>query len=230
MMEGKFSPIDRELLRLTGKPRPKVCLIPTPTGDAEEVIQRFYCAYDPWCDAWQLTPFRKRTDRSVPLRDIAAELLSFDAVFVTGGNTKSALGVWRDWEIDQALAQAYQAGVLLTGMSAGAICWFEQGFTDSYGDGYAPLRGLGLLAGGCSAHHKYDGPRTAELLESVRAGRMPRTLAIDDYGAVLFANEAPAAIYSWNAGGSARYLQADANSVSESDLLVEVTVLPSDPL
>ena len=229
MMEGKFSPIDRKLLNLTGKARPKICVIPTPTGDAEEVLQRFYTAYDPWCDAHQLTPFRKMTDRSVPLRDIAAELCSFDAVFVTGGSTKSALGVWREWGIDQALLQAYQTGVLLTGMSAGAICWFEQAFTDSYGDGYYPHQGLGLLAGGCSAHHKYDGPRTAALLESIRDGRMPRTLAIDDYSAVLFADEAPTTIYSWNAGGSARYIQTDENSLSEAPIVLQTITLPGDP-
>ena len=228
MMEGKFSSIDYELLRLTGKQRPRVCLISTPTGDAEEILQRFYSAYDPWCDAYQLTPFRKMTDRSVPLRNIAAELCLFDAVFVTGGSTKSALGVWREWGIDRALAQAYQSGVLLTGMSAGAICWFEQGFTDSYGDGYSPLQGLGLLAGCCSVHHTSDGPRTAKLLEAVRTKDMPRTLAIDDYSAVLFDNEAPATIYSWNAGGSARYLQAEGNSVSEAALDVGTITLSSD--
>ena len=129
---------------------------------------------------------------------------------------------------DRALAQAYQSGVLLTGMSAGAICWFEQGFTDSYGDGYSPLRGLGLLAGCCSVHHTSDGPRTAKLLEAVRTKDMPRTLAIDDYSAVLFDNEAPATIYSWNAGGSARYLQAEGNSVSEAALDVETITLSSD--
>ncbi len=228
MMEGKFSPIDRELLKLTGKSRPKVCLIPTPTGDAEEVLQRFYTAYGPWCDARQLTPFRKMTDRSVPLRDIAGELCLFDAVFVTGGSTKSALGVWREWGIDQALLLAYQSGVLLAGMSAGAICWFEQAFTDSYGDGYVPLQGLGLLAGGCSAHHEFDGPRTAALHESIRNGGMPRTLAIDDYSAVLFADETPATIYSWRPERSARYLQIDGNAVSEASVGVETTVLSDD--
>ena len=225
MMEGKFSPIDREFLRLTGKPWPKVCIIPTPTGDAEEVLERFYSAYDSSCDARQLTPFRKMTDRSIPLRDIADELCRFDALFVTGGNTKSALGVWHEWGIDQALLNAYQSGVLIAGMSAGAICWFEQAFTDSYGDGYAPIRGLGLLAGGCSAHHKFDGARTAALIESVRTGLMPRTLAIDDYGAVLFTNQVPKTIYSWQAGGSARYLNTDGLSVFESSLSAVTTIL-----
>lgn len=216
MMEGSFAPIDRELLRLTGKHRPKICLIPTPTGDAEEVLQRFYAAYDPWCDARQLTPFRKLTDRCVSLKDIGAELLAFDAVFVTGGNTKSALGVWREWGIDKALMEAYRSGVLLSGMSAGAICWFQQGFTDSYGDGFSPLRGLGILEGGCSAHHTYDGPRTQELLACVKAGRMPRTLAIDDYSAVLFGDEVPQTVYSWGAGCSARYLDTTVHATGSA--------------
>ena len=223
MMEGGFTPIDRELLRLTGKHRPKICCISTPTGDAEEVLQRFYAAYDPWCDARQLTPFRKPTGRSVSLRDIGAELLTFDAVFVTGGNTKSALGVWREWGIDKALMEAYHAGVLISGMSAGAICWFQQGFTDSYGDGFSPLRGLGILEGGCSAHHTYDGPRTQELHACVKSGRMLRTLAIDDYSAVLFGDEVPQTVYSWRAGGSARYLhanvQATGSAVAEQAVL-----------
>lgn len=228
MMEGRFAPIDRELLRLAGTSRPKICLLPTPTGDADELLARFYKAYDPFCDARQLTPFRKLTDRCVRLRDIRDELMSFDAVFVTGGSTRSALGVWREWGIDVALKEAYRSGVLLTGMSAGAICWFEQGFTDSLGDGYSTLGGLGLLAGGCSAHHKYDGPRTSELLEYVRTGEMTRTLAIDDFSAVLFSDEQPVCLYSWGSGGSARYLKALDGGVVETALKLPTTELPGE--
>ena len=148
MMEGRFAPIDSELLRLTDKKRPRICVLPTPTGDAQEVLDRFYAAYDPFCDASQLTPFRKPTERSVSLRNIAESLSAFDAIFVTGGSTKSALGVWREWGIDSALRTAYEAGVLLSGMSAGAICWYEAAFTDSFNDGYAVLPGLGFLHGG----------------------------------------------------------------------------------
>ena len=129
MMEGAFARIDREILRLTGKARPRVCVVPTPTGDAEELLQRFYGAYEPHCEPCQLTPFRKPTDRSLALRRLPEELGRLDAAFVTGGSTKSALGVWREWAIDKALLQAYRGGLLLTGMSAGAICWFEKGFT-----------------------------------------------------------------------------------------------------
>lgn len=204
MMEDKFTAIDRELIALTGKARPRVCIVPTPAGDAQELLDRFYAAYDPWCDACQLTPFRKPTARSVSLRDVGAELLTFDALFVSGGNTKSALGVWREWNIDLALRGAYQSGVLLSGMSAGAICWFEVGFTDSFGDEYVPLPGLGLLAGGCSPHHQDGTARSSELLSAIERGEMPATLTIDDHAAVLFEDEKPAVSYSWKKGAAAR--------------------------
>ncbi|MBE7939035.1 MULTISPECIES: peptidase E [Ramlibacter] len=215
LMEGRFSSIDRELLRLTGRDRPRVCLIPTPAGDAEELIQRFHAAYGERCEAWQLTPFRKPGPRALGLRSFADELLGFDAVFVSGGNTRSALGVWREWGIDEALRAAHRAGVLLAGMSAGALCWFEAGFTDSFGDGYAPLQGLGVLEGGCSAHHRDGSERTACLIQAIRSGEMPRTLAIDDFAAVLFESGRPRVNYSWVPGAAARYLVRAGDVVRE---------------
>lgn len=221
MMEDRFAAIDVELLRLTGKSRPRVCVIPTPTGDAQEVLERFYAAYDPWCEAYQLTPFRKTTPRSVSLRGIADQLRTFDAVFVTGGSTKSALGVWREWGIDADLRAAYNAGVLLCGMSAGAICWFEQGFTDSFNDGYWPLAALGVLKGGCSAHHAANTPRSKGLEQAIQDGSMPQTLAIDDYAAVLFHDEEPSAIYCWRPGAGVRILARGADArVTEQTLAV----------
>ena len=143
LIEERFTPIDHELLWLLDKDRPRICVLPTPTGDSQDVLDRFYGAYDPFCDAYQLTPFRRPTQRSVPLGDFAQSLSAFDAIFVTGGNTKSALGAWREWGIDSALRTAYESGVLLCGVSAGAICWYEAGLTDSFNDGYAVLAGLG---------------------------------------------------------------------------------------
>jgi dipeptidase E len=203
MMEGGFSPIDAKILALTGRSRPRVCILPTPAGDAEELLGRFYRTYDPHCSAWQLTPFRKPTARTVPLRDITSSLLGFDAVFVSGGSTKSALGVWREWGIDLALQAAYQNGVLLSGMSAGAICWFRKGFTDSYNDGYETLECLGFLDGGCSPHHVANSPRAAALEAAVFAGSMPPTLAIQDNAAVLFQDGRPQTLFHWRQPASA---------------------------
>ena len=207
MMEGRFAPIDHELLWLMGKDRPRVCVIPTPADDAQEVLDRFYRAFDPFCDVHQLTPSRKPTERSVPLSDITLSLSAFDGIFVTGENTKSELGAWREWGIDSALRAAYQAGVLLCGASAGAIFWYEAAFTGSCNDDYAVLPGLGLLPGGCCPHHEDGSPRAERLKLAVAQGEMPSTVAIPDNAAVLYEDGTPIACYSWASGASVRRLE-----------------------
>ena len=82
-------------------------------------------------------------------------MLSQDAIFVGGGNTKSMLAVWREWGLTGVLEEAYESGIVLGGQSAGAICWFEQGVTDSWADRLRPLECMGLLPGSCCPH--YDG-------------------------------------------------------------------------
>ena len=135
MMEGQRSPIDQQIVALAGYHcvgrKPRICLIPTPTGDAESVITEFNDAYGAMAETFQLTLLRKPRSNSLPMRDIARNLLTMDAVFVSGGSTKSALGIWKEWGIDSALREAYNEGVLISGMSAGASVWFERGFSDS---------------------------------------------------------------------------------------------------
>ena len=92
MMEGQRSPIDQQIVALAGHNcvgrKPRICLIPTPTGDAESVIAEFNDAYGAMAETFQLTPLRKPRSNSLPMRDIARSLLTMDAVFVSGGNTK----------------------------------------------------------------------------------------------------------------------------------------------
>ena len=208
MMEGDVSPIDRYVVTLTGKVRPKLCVLPTPTGDAESVIANFYAAFHPMADVSQLTPFRKAGDRSLPLSDVVSGLLSQDAIFVTGGNTKAALAVWRDWGIDEALRAAYDAGVLISGMSAGAACWFQRAFSDSFGDGFRPLPALGWLTGGfCPHFNGEDGLRATALEAAVARGEMIDTLAVDDFAAVLFEDGTPQLIVNWREHAGAYRVQ-----------------------
>ncbi len=204
MMEGARTYIDEQIVSLTRKSRPKICLIATPCGDAESVVNAFEETFSTRAEPFVLTPFRKPRANSVPLRNIAATLLTMDAVFVSGGNTKSALGVWREWGIDIALRAAYESGVLISGMSAGASAWFEAGFSDSYGDGYARLSCLGWVDGGFCPHFNGEkGGRAARLLEAVNAREMPSTLAVDDYAAVLLEDEQPRRVFSWRENSGA---------------------------
>ena len=214
MMEGQRSPIDEQLVALAGQNcvgrKPRICLIPTPVGDAESIITAFDDAYGGLAETFQLTPFRRPRSNSLPMRDIARSLLTMNAVFVSGGNTKTALGVWKEWGIDKALREAYDAGVLITGMSAGASAWFENGFSDSYYDGHAPLSCLGWVKGGFCPHFNGENQvRAIKLREAVRSGNMPTTIAVDDYAAVLLEDEMVMRVISWRDGCSAYRLSVN---------------------
>ena len=150
-MEPDNPLLDDFILRLTGKDRPRVCFVPTAAGDAEGYCQKFYDAFPAdRAEASHLALF-KRT-----VSDLRAFALAQDVIYVGGGNTVNLLAVWRAHGLDAVLREAWEAGVILCGVSAGALCWFEGGSTDSFGGGLSPLRdGLGLLPGSVCPH--YDG-------------------------------------------------------------------------
>ncbi len=205
LMEDASSPIDRHIARLTGQERPKVCFISTPSGDSVEMIEKFYAAFERLdCEASHLAFFRKPFRNPVPALGIAECLLAQDAIFVGGGNTRSAMAVWREWGLDIALAEAWRHGVLLSGMSAGAMCWYEHGLTDSYwGNDLKPLRCLGLLPGGCGVHYSSEPRRRIRLHEEVIAGVSGPCVGIDDGAAILYSNETVREVVSWRPGATA---------------------------
>lgn len=217
LMEDEPSPVDALLLQLAGVPRPRVCFIGTPSGDLPEHLERFERAFpSSVCEPSTLSFFRKRGSLGVPLTDVEPALLRQHVVYVGGGNTKSALGVWRAWGLDRALAAAYEAGVLLCGMSAGAMCWFEAGMTDSSGEGYQPLPCLGLLHGGCAVHYGGDATRRERLHALVGAGELPAAVAIDDQSAVLYEDGQLSQVLRWGAGRGACQVSATPAGVVET--------------
>lgn len=227
-MEDAPSPIDAHLLRLTGKAKPRVCFIPTPSGDLPEHIEKFYLAFSSAvCQPSHVSFFRKPSAGSAPLASLRNHLLTQDIVYVGGGNTKSALGVWREWAATEVFAQAYAAGVLLAGMSAGAMCWFEAGLTDSYwGAGFQPLSCLGLLPGGCGVHYHSDPERRSRLHAAIAASAVPPSVAIDDFAAVLFENEVASRAFTWAPGAGAYRVALHDGSALETAL--ECTALPRE--
>ena len=167
--------LDDFVLGLTGKPRPRVCFAPTTSGDSEGYVKRFYDAFPPErAEASHLALFR----RTVP--DLRAFVLSQDVVYVGGGNTVNLLAVWRAHGLDLVLREAWEAGIVLCGLSAGGLCWFEGGSTDSLGDGSAPLRdGLGLLLGSFCPHYDSEAERRLTYQRYVMDG-LPGGFAADD--------------------------------------------------
>jgi len=216
-MEDAPSPIDRHIAQLTGCERPKVCFISTPSGDSFEMIEKFYATFEPLgCEAAHLAFFRKPFRNSLPAAKFAERLLTQDAIFVGGGNTKSALAVWRDWGVDIALAEAWRRGVLLSGMSAGAMCWFEQGLTDSYwGSDLKPLQCLGILPGGCGVHYNSEPNRRIRLHQEVASGVSGPRVAIDDGAAVLYLHTKVHEVVSWRPGATAYRVIAENGRVVE---------------
>lgn len=103
-----------------------------------------------------------------------------------GGNTKSMLAVWRDWGFDQSIKRAYQAGVVLAGISAGAICWYESGLTDSYADDLVSIQGLGILEGSCCPHYNEERERRPKYLALIGDEQIADGVAIDDRCAVHY--------------------------------------------
>lgn len=182
------SPLDEFVLQLARdrrgagvQQRPRVCYIGTATGDAATNVDGFHAAFDDLAETSHLTLF----DREVV--DIEAFLLAQDAIYVGGGNTASMLAVWRAHGVDAALRRAHDAGVVLTGRSAGSICWFESGTTDSYGPPLQAVHGaLGLIAGSHSPHYDGEVERRPTYHGLIATGALPDGLAADDGAALVF--------------------------------------------
>ena len=154
-----------------------------------------------------------------PPDDLRDRVLDHDVVFVPGGNTANMLAIWRVHGFDAILREAWESGVVLAGWSAGAICWFEAGVTDSFGPRLAAMECLGFLPGSACPH--YDGeelrrPRYAELLRN----GLPPGIAIDDDVAVRFDGTEPAEVATARDGATAYRVTADREEPLEARLLV----------
>jgi len=172
--------LDLYILKQARRSNPSVCFIPTASGDSDSYIAQFYAAFCQLkCRPTHLTFFR----RTPNLREF---ILKQDIVYVGGGNTKSMLAVWHEWGLPPILRQAWNAGVVLAGISAGAICWFDVGLTDSWAGRLAPLNCLGLLPGTCCPHYDGEKERRPALHKLMAKRALPPALALDNGAAGHF--------------------------------------------
>jgi peptidase E len=175
------SPLDEYVLTLASRNRARVCLIPTASGDPEAQIDGFYRAFEPLgCELSHVSLFRLG---SHPL-DLREHLLTRDVIYVGGGSMLNLLALWRVHGVDSLLAEAWQRGVALVGVSAGSLCWFEAGITRTRGTP-APATGLGLLPWTLSVHDGSDPKRRAEYRSRIAEG-MPGGFAVEDGVGLLF--------------------------------------------
>jgi peptidase E len=215
-MEPDNPALDQFVITLARRPNPSVCFLATASGDAESYIDAFY------------TAFRKLECRPthVPLfartPDLKTVLPEQDVIYVGGGNTKSMLAVWREWDLPALLRRAWESGTVLAGVSAGAVCWFEHGVTDSFGKGLYPLSCLGLLSGGCCPHYDGEAERRPSLHRLIEEGTITSALALDDGAAAHFVSGRLANIVSSRP-------QARAYRVERVEGRVVETVLNPEP-
>jgi peptidase E len=191
--------LERYVLAQTGRKRPKICFLGTATGDADAYVAQFYSAFTKLdCHPTHIPLFARTPD-------LRRELLGQDAIYVGGGNTKSMLAVWREWGIPAILREAWRRGILLTGVSAGAICWFDQGVTDSWAGRLAALPCLGFLPGTGCPHYDGDVERRPSLHRMVASREVPAGIGIDDGAAAHFVGRRLVRVVSArpNAGGYA---------------------------
>jgi len=164
------------VLSLARRERPRVCFVGTASGDAPEYVANFYRAFSGHhdCVPSDLGLFSRT------VADLRSFVLGQDVVWVGGGNTASLLAVWRMHGLDLVLREAWEAGVVLCGVSEGMNCWFEGSTTDSFGPTLAPLKdGLGILAGSCCPHYDSNEQRRPIYRGAVDRGELGPGYAAD---------------------------------------------------
>lgn len=180
-MEPDNPLLDLYILEQSPKETPKICFIPTASGDADGYIARFYDFFEQQnCEPTHLSLFKP------PTQALEEFVLSQDILYVGGGNTKNLLALWREWGLDRIIEKAWNQGVVLAGISAGSICWFEQGVTDSYGDELHPLACLGFLPGSNCPHYDGETHRRPTFQRLLKEGQIKPGLAADDGVALHF--------------------------------------------
>jgi dipeptidase E len=182
MSDDGSSALDDFLLDLTGSDRPRVCFVPTASGDADSYSQRFESSFASRAETSVLSLFCRDpwgyTDPTM--------LLEQDVVYVGGGSTANLLAVWRLHGLPDVLAAAAAHGVILAGVSAGMNCWFEGSSTDSFGP-LAPLtEGLGFINGTACPHLLGEPGRREKYLGWVADGTLGDGYAVDEHAALLF--------------------------------------------
>jgi dipeptidase E len=200
---GDDAALDDFVLGLAGVERPAVCFVPTASGDSDAYVVAFYAAFPPGRARATHLPLFVRDGR-----DVRRHLLSQDVIYVGGGNTVNMLAIWRAHGVDAILREAWEAGVVLAGMSAGALCWFEGGITDSYGAVDGLPDGLGLLPGSMCPHFDSEPSRRPVYLRLVAEGALPPGIAADDNCALHFRGTALAEAVSSRDGAGAYRIDA----------------------
>jgi dipeptidase E len=213
-MEPESLALDRYVLSAAQTAEPSVCFLGTASGDSKEYIERFYTSFRSLpCSPSHLSLFQPHTT------NLRAFLLAQDVIYVGGGSTRNLLVLWREWGLDKILLEAWQAGIVLAGISAGALCWFESGVSDSVrANELHPIQCLGFVRGSFCPHYDGEVERRPAYHRLLREGRLRAGYAADDGAALHFRGTALFQPVTSRAAASAYSLEIVEGNVSETAL------------
>jgi dipeptidase E len=197
--------LDDHVLALSGVEHPRVCFLPTASGDADHYVVRFYRAFPAGrCEPSHISLFRRETG----VGDPRAHLLAQDVIYVGGGSLVSLLGTWRAHGIDAALRDAWRAGAVLCGGSAGSLCWFSHALSSFHEGPARRLEGLGFLPWSNAVHYVDEPGRRSAFMEAIADG-MPPGYGVGDAAALHFVGTELSEVVSSRPEARARYVYAN---------------------
>ena len=191
--------LDHFILNQLKKTKNNIGFLGTASKDDNEKVEKFYKKFDN--SNSELSHFNLTSS----VNGFSEWLLSKDLVYVGGGNTSFMLEIWRKNNFEQVFKIAYEKGIILSGVSAGAVCWFDWILSDSMGQGFKPLKGINILEGSCTPHSS-NIERINEFEINIKNNKLPKGIAIDDGVAVVFIDGKPTEVYSTVNNQSAYFL------------------------
>ena len=175
--------IEKYIISLINKKRPKICFIPTASGDNSSYKLNFYRAFSKLDCITSHIDFFSRTE------NLEEKILAQDIIYVGGGNTKSMLAVWREWNLPNILQNAYDKGIVMSGVSAGAICWFEKGITDSFANELNIINCLGIVEGIACPHFDEEKEREPYVKDVIQKEIIESCICIEGNCALHIKND-----------------------------------------
>ena len=203
----------RYMAALTGRPKPRLCYLPTASADSPAGIIRWYQA----CAKLDVVPFVQESFISSYRQNQTWEevFLSMDGIVASGGNTLNQQAIWRAQGIDAVLREAWDRGIVLGGASAGSLCWFEEGTTDSRPKALSIVKCLGFLRGSHSPHYDAEPGRRPLYQKLIGAGEMKPGYACDNDAGIYFEDNAVKRVVSTRAGAKVYYVSVVGGKVVE---------------
>jgi peptidase E len=191
--------LDQFVIDQSKKINNKIGFLATASNDDKKKIDLFYERFEN--NEAELSHFNLTSD----VNGFSELLLNKDIIYIGGGNTANMLEIWKNNKLENIFKEAYENGIILSGVSAGAVCWFEWILTDSLGSGFNPLKGINLISGSCTPHSS-NIERINQFEQDIKNDKLPNGIAIDDGVAVVFIDGKPTEVYSARKNHKAYFL------------------------